>query len=362
MITIAESIGKDIHFTDSSWVDTFSEIVIISGFSIGLLHVCLSFWLRFHKFSITRVLFGHGIFIFLVACCRLCMLVSALNHKVWAPFLITWCYAWKFGEIWAVGMANTCNAIVSLAYFRLIRKAWLKDLRGYEMGKDAAAYVIFFLMLIFCTVATGLRMSYVEAFIVTKSCCLGIGANYRENELSALWLALCICIPSFVGLGCFLTGATYLALLNQRAKKSHVQLGTSGGKELIAHLKSIQAALQYTIISWVFTNSLYIFWVIYYPQSSNSLSDREFYLASAEFTTLQNLTNLIVNLHFFMLPRMGYQRGIRELLRFCYTAASNGLKGAESSLSEIRSTNVPMSKGSLHFDKCPRIGFDEEIN
>jgi hypothetical protein len=82
----------------------------------------------------------------------------------------------------------------------------------------------------------------------------------------------------------------------------------------LGQLNNVQFALQCLTISWFFTNSLDIFWVMYYPQSSNDITDGEYYLASSQFTTIQNLTDFIVDLNFFILPRMGFLDGIKELL------------------------------------------------
>jgi len=55
--------------------------------------------------------------------------------------------------------------------------------------------------------------------------------------------------------------------------------------------------------------------------------------------TLQNLTDFIVNLNFFILPRMGYRDGIRELLRRSCTSEGTISEGPVSSESESRSTS-----------------------
>jgi len=164
-------------------------------------------------------------------------------------------------------MANIFNAIVSLIYFRLMSKAWFGDLRLYQVGKDAVAWFIFVLLLIFCTAAAVRSMSYAGAFLVNNSNCLAAGSSQKQDMLSALWLALCVCLPSLVAVSFFLAGTTYLTLLNHRSNDSALRIGSSSTTEFIlaAHLKNIRVALKYLIVSWFCTNSLDIFWMIYYP-------------------------------------------------------------------------------------------------
>jgi len=149
-----------------------------------------------------------------------------------------------------LGMANTLNAVKSLGYFRLIRKAWLVDFRLYQIKKDAIAWLLFFVLFFFCSYATGVCMSHVEGVIVGRSYCLAVGIVYEDKMLSALWLALCSCIPSFVTLCYFLLGATYLASLKNRNAERGLEPETprSTGTTL-GHLISIQAALKYSVIS-----------------------------------------------------------------------------------------------------------------
>merc|ERR1719513_432135 len=179
-------------------------------------------------------------------------------------------------------------------------------------------------------------MSYAGAFLVDNSNCLAAGSSQRRNMLSALWLELCVCLPSLVAVSFFLAGTTYLTLLNHRSKDSELRSGSSSQTEFVlaAHLKKIQVALKYLIVSWFCTNSLDIFWMIYYPLSKNSFTDGEYYLASAQLVTLQNLTDFIVNLNFFILPRMGYLEGIIELLTRCCRSTSGTL------FAEIDSTSI----------------------
>jgi len=208
----------------------------------------------------TRVLLGHGLCIFLMALCRLCMLLLGKFHQAWNPAMIDWCFTLQTGQIWAIGMGNTFNAIMSLAYFRLIRKACVGDLRLYQIGSDAAAKYIFLLLLLFCTVSTGVCMSYAGAFLVNRNYCLAVGASYENNELFSLWLALGVCVPSLFAFGCFIAGATYFALLKHKYKNRELTLATSGGMgTALAHLNNIQTALQYLIISWFCTNFLDVF-------------------------------------------------------------------------------------------------------
>jgi hypothetical protein len=180
-------IEDQIVFIDATWLDTFSLIVVTTGFSVGLLHLLILFTLKFHKYSMTRLLAGHGFCIFFVALCRLCMLLPDKFHNTWShSVLIHWCYWWKALEIWSLGMANTCNTLMRLAYFRLIRKVWHSDLRLYHIGDDMAAWCIFVLLLLVCTVSTGFCMAYTGCFLLSKSYCIAIGSNKMENELHAL--------------------------------------------------------------------------------------------------------------------------------------------------------------------------------
>jgi len=326
-----EEVEVKIEFIHIGWVETFSAIVLIIGVSVGLLHLLIMFLTGFHKFPMTGVLLGHGVCIFLVALWRLCMLLSVWFHNVWGYALINWCYGLKTGETWALGMANTFNAIMSLAYFRLMRKAWLRDLRLYQIGKDPAAWCIFVCLLIFCTAATATSISYAGAFLVDSSNCLAVGSSQRRDLLSALWLALCVCLPSLVAVSFFWAGTTYLVLLSRRYKHSELNIASSSPTiSIVSHLKNIHLALKYLIVSWFCTNSLDIFWLIYYPLSNKSVTDGEFYLASGQLVTLQNLTDLIVNLNFFILPRMGYLKGISELLMRCCMSTSGGENDSRS--------------------------------
>ena len=62
---------------------------------------------------------------------------------------------------------------------------------------------------------------------------------------------------------------------------------------------TIQSALFAGIISYVLTNALDIFWVIYFPQSKKTDSNGRFYLFSAQLATLQNITDFYVTIRFF---------------------------------------------------------------
>jgi len=363
------NIGDEIEFIGNTWVDTFSEIVVIFGFLIGLLHVFLLFCLQFHKFSMARLLLGHGLSIFLVSVCRLGMLLSVKFKNVWGHLLIYCCYTLKTGEIWAIGISNSCSAIMSLAYFCLIKKIWRNDLNKiYQIGKEAVVCYTFVSLFLFNIVSTVFCISYVGSFMVNSNYCLAVGTNYRNNELYSLWLALCICLPSLMAVGCFFAGAAYLALLNHRCKDGTLQLATSDGMgTALSYLNNIQAALQYSIISWLCTNTLYIFWVIYYPESNSSFTDGEYYLASAQFTTMQNVTDFTVNLHFFILPRIGYRGGIIELLKVCFSGTrsmfgrSASAENLPTTTSVATFTKVTISKGSFARDTTSRLELNESL-
>jgi len=334
-----EEVEGKIEFIHSSWEYTFAAVAVTIGFSIGLLHVLIMFFMGFHKLPMTGVLLGHGMCIFFVALWRMCMLLSAQFDGFWGYTLVNWCYWLKSGEIWALGMANTFNAILSLVYFRLMRKAWFRDLGLYQIGKDLVAWYIFVLLLIFCTAATVTSMSYAGAFLVNNSNCLAAGSSQKRNMLSALWHALCVCLPSLLAVSFFLAATIYLALLNHRSKDSELRIGSSNPTEsILAHLKNIQVALKWLIVSWFCTNSLDIFLLIYYPLSNNSFTDAEYYLASAQLVTLQNLTDFIINLNFFILPRMGYWEGISELLTRCCRSISGRPVFAENDSTSTRRT------------------------
>jgi len=135
-------------------------------------------------------------------------------------------------------------------------------------------------------------------------------------------------------------------MLKNRLEDRRLLVGASGGMgSLLGHLNNVQFALQYSIISWLFTNSLDIFWVMYYPQSSIATTDGEYYLASSQLTTLQNLTDFVVNLNFFILPRMGFLDGFKELLGWCFygvCATFGGLRYFE---------NLPRTETMLRSDK-----------
>jgi len=311
---MTEDFGKAIEFLKSSWVDQFSLIIVLFGFTAGLMHIILLIYARFYKYSITRLLMGNGIFIFFVALCRLMMFTVAENPTSKArKFLVDSCFVLKTVEIWSIGMANTCIAIMSLAYFRLIRLVVAEDLRPYSIERDRAALFFLVLLVLVCTFSTGFCMNYAGRFLINGSYCLAVGSDIRSNELFSLWLAVCICCPALVAIGIYIASATFLAIINYKSRAggtganghSFFRLGTA-----LAHLNNIEDALKYSIISWFITNFLDIFWVVYYPQSSKSNRDGQYYLASAQFATLQNVTDCLVNLHFFILPRWGYQQGL----------------------------------------------------
>merc|ERR1719427_86563 len=180
-------------------------------------------------------------------------------------------------------MGNTFNAIMSLAYLRFIKKAWLADLKLYHIGKDVAAWFLFVLLFVFCIASTGICLSYTEGFLVDEGYCLAAGAIYKENKQFVLWLALCMCVPSLVAVTFLFAGTRYLTLFNRRCES--IGAVSSGLGFVVAHFKKIQIALFYLIFSWFLTNSFDIFWLIYYPLSSNTTNNREYYLASAQFTT-----------------------------------------------------------------------------
>jgi len=315
---MTEDIDQIIDFMGATWVDSFSITVVIFGFIIGLLHIFLLFWAGFHKYPITRLLLGNGIFIFLVALCRLMMLIVAQTAKSWEhDRLVEWCFIWKTGEVWSIGVANTCNAIMSLAYFRLIKLAYSESLQMYAIGKDGAAFFLFVLLLLVCTITTAFCMNYAGRYIINGSYCLAVGSDNRSDDLFALHLALCICCPALVTIGFFTASAIILALLNRKDKTRRGKVSSIGMGSSLQHLNNIEAALKYSIISWLCTNFLDIFWVIYYPHSSNSNLDGQYYLASAQYATLQNVSDFLVNLHYFILPRLGYPEGISVLCRHC---------------------------------------------
>jgi len=241
-----EEVEGKIEFIHSSWEYTFAAVAVTIGFSIGLLHVLIMFFMGFHKLPMTGVLLGHGMCIFFVALWRLCMLLAAQFHDFWSYAILNWCHWWKTGEIWALGMANTFNAIVGLIYFRLMSKAWFGDLWSYQVGKDAVVWVIFVLLVIFCTAATVKSMNYTGAFLVDNSNCVVAGSSQKRNMLCALWFALCVCIPLLVAVSSFLAGSIYLTLLNHRSKDSELRIGSSSPTEFIlgAHFKNMQVALK----------------------------------------------------------------------------------------------------------------------
>jgi hypothetical protein len=107
--------------------------------------------------------------------------------------------------------------------------------------------------------------------------------------------------------------------------------------------------------------------LIYYPQSNNSSRDTEYYLASARFTTVQNVTDFMVNLNYFILPRMGYSEGITEFLSsYCSSAGAMSGESAASenrsrSLSRVRFTRVPMASGSICKDNTQDVELNESL-
>jgi len=316
---MTEYVGQMIRFMNSAWADTFSLTVVIVGFTTGIVHIFLLFWAGFHRYPITRLMLGNGIFIFLVALCRLVMLIVAqsshelISRKWGHQTLVQWCYVWKMGEIWAIGLANTCTAIMSVAYFRLIQNAWKRDLRTYWIGRDRTAIFFFILLFIISTVSTAFCMKYTGVFVINGSYCLALGIRNTDDNLFSFFLALCICCPAVVAIGFFIAGAVYLAMLNHRNRDSITNISSRELGSALEQLNNIQSAIQYSIISWFVTNFFDIFWVIYWPLSSNSSLDSMYYLASAQYATLQNVTDFIVNLHYFILPRLGYAKGLPSL-------------------------------------------------
>jgi len=143
-------------------------------------------------------------------------------------------------------------------------------------------------------------------------------------------------------------------MLKTRIGERRLLVGASGGMGFaLGHLNNVQFALQYSIISWFFTNFLDVFWLIYYPQSSKSSKDAEYYLASSQFTTIQNLTDFTVNLHFFILPRMGFLAGIKELVDWCFKGVcamfggSTSFEYLPSTATMIRSNKMLLATESL---------------
>jgi len=136
-------------------------------------------------------------------------------------------------------MGNTFNAIMSLVYFRLIKKARFADLKLYQIGKDAAAWFIFVILFLFCTASTAVCLSYTGGFLVDGGYCLSAGAIYKKSKLFVLWLALCMCLPSLFTVGFFFAGTIYLKL--------HTVSNDLG--PVLVHLRHIQIALKYSIIS-----------------------------------------------------------------------------------------------------------------
>jgi hypothetical protein len=313
--------------------------------------VSILFLFGFCKFPITRILVGHDLCIFLVALCRFCMLLSARFHDA---EVINCCYVLKAGEIWGLGMGNTSNVIVSLAYFRFIKKAWLLELKIYKIGKDSAAWVTFVLLFLFCTTSTAVCLSYAGGMHVDEGYCLAIGANQTENnKLFVIWYALCLCVPSLFAIAFFFAGMRYLRLYFNRCES----MGgfNSGWEFVLTHLKNIQIAQAFLNISWFLSNFFCIFWLIYYQQTNDSPNYKEYYLASAQFTTIQNFTDFIVNLNFFILPRMGYS-GVTEFLTTCCMCADAASE--ESATSEncsranrrTTSTKISISRASILTD------------
>jgi len=186
---------------------------------------------------------GNGIFIFLVALCRLIMLVVAQTSRRQPPTdqqpLVDWCFTWKSIEIWAIGMANTCTAIMSLAYFRIIKGAWKKSHRTYEIGKDRVALLFFVILFIICTVSTYFCMTYAERFILNSSYCLAVGTDNRSEYLFSTGLALCICCPAPIAIGYFIAGGTYLALLNHNNKRILKRNSSCGLGDALGYLNNI---------------------------------------------------------------------------------------------------------------------------
>jgi len=331
-------VGQNILFVNSKWADTFSVTVVIVGFTTGILHIFLLFWAGFHRYAITRLLLGNGIFIFLVALCRLVMLIVAqsshdkMSRRWGHQTLVQWCYIWKMVEIWAIGLANTCTAIMSVAYFRLIQNAWNRDLRTYWIGRDRTAIFCTILLFIISTVSTAFCMKYTGLFIINGSYCLAIGIGNTDDNLFSLYLALCICCPAMVAIGFFIAGAVYLAMLNHRNRDSITNISSRELGSALEQLNNIQSALQYSIISWFVTNFFDIFWVIYWPLSSNSSQDSMYYLASAQYATLQNVTDFFVNLHYFILPRLGYHKGLSSL---CSNDRRDRVKSVETARTKL---------------------------
>jgi len=346
-----EYVGQMIRFVNSDWADTFSVTVVIVGFTTGIVHIILLFWAGLHRYSITRLMLGNGIFIFLVALCRLVMLIVAQSshEKITGRWghqtLVKWCFIWKMGEIWAIGLANTCTTIMSVAYFRLIQNAWKRDLRTYWIGRDRTAIFLSILLFIISTVSTAFCMKYTGLFIINGSYCLAVGIGNTDDNFFSLYLALCICCPAIVAIGFFIAGAVYLAMLNHRNRDSITNICSRELGSALEQLNNIQSALQYSIISWFVTNFFDIFWVIYWPLSSNSSLDSMYYLVSAQYATLQNVTDFLVNLHYFILPRLGYAKGLSIL---CGGNRRDRVKSGETEITKNLAQVAPVAPSEEH--------------
>jgi hypothetical protein len=59
------------------------------------------------------------------------------------PRVSKWCYVMKAVGVEVLDMGNTWNAIMSLAYYRLIKKACVADLKLYQIYKVPAAWCMF---------------------------------------------------------------------------------------------------------------------------------------------------------------------------------------------------------------------------
>jgi len=147
-------------------------------------------------------------------------------------------------------MGNTLNAILSLTYFHLVKKAWFVDLRVYHICKDMTAWSIFVLLLVFCTASTAVSLSYSGGFLVDEGYCLASGMIYKKNELYVVWVALGMCLPLLVVIGFYSAGTKYLSLYNRRCtRRGSNDSGSRDGGSILFYLKNIRTAVKWYIIS-----------------------------------------------------------------------------------------------------------------
>jgi len=104
--------------------------------------------------------------------------------------------------------------------------------------------------------------------------------------------------------------------------------------------------------------------MIYYPLSNNSFTDGEYYVASAQLVTLQNLADFIINLNFFILPRMGYWKGISELLKRCCRCISGRqvlVENDSTSTSRTGSTETIILRKSISANTSQGVELNEPL-